>query len=459
MNLKKSLARVFSANIVQLISSAIVGFVVPAILSLEGYANYKTYTLLISYLGLLHFGYPDGLYIKYGGKKYDDIPKEKRLSEFFTFLLLELFVFIILVLIFLITKNINILLVSLTLFPYMISTYYKTLYQGVGYFERYTRIIHFYSISYLIFNIALVFFFKTDNYIFYCLSALFAHFISALICLIFLFKERNRIRISIDLKNYKIIKVGFFILLGNFALMLFFGIDRWCVKIFLSNHDFAYYSFAVNLLNIITVLINAISVTFYSYLFKKGNSENIDKLKDTLLIIGMVSSTAFFVLRIIITIFLKKYIPSLVVISNTFASFPYMAVINSLYINLYKIKKDERHYFTVVISMLFIGLILNIIGILIFKSIFAVSLATLLSFIVWFIYSTFDLKKVEINIQNVVSLLIVTCMFLITSHFNNVYYGMLIYILVIVCIVRFLYYDTIVMLFNKILKKKESFEK
>ena len=77
MNLKKSLTKVFSANIVQLLSSAIVGFVVPAILSIDSYAKYKTYTLIISYLGLLHFGYPDGLYIKYGGKKYDEIPNER----------------------------------------------------------------------------------------------------------------------------------------------------------------------------------------------------------------------------------------------------------------------------------------------------------------------------------------------------------------------------------------------
>lgn len=453
MEFKKSLTKVFSANIIQLLSSAIVGFVVPAILSIDSYAKYKTYTLFISYLGLLHFGYPDGLYIKYGGKKYSEISKEKHLSEFFSFLLMELMIFVLLVIIFLITKSISILLVSLTLFPYMISTYYKTLYQGVGYFERYTKIIYFYSISFLIFNIVFVFLLKSNNYIFYCLCTLFAHFVSSLICLFFIYKEMKGIKISISLNNYKIIKVGFFILLGNFALMLFFGIDRWCVKLFLNSHDFAYYSFAVNLLNIITVLISAISVTFYSYLFKNGNKENIDKLKDILLIVGMVSSAAYFALRIIISIFLKKYIPSLVVISNTFATFPYMAIINSLYINLYKIKKDEKHYFAVVVSMLFVGFVLNIIGIFFFKSIFAVSLATLLSFIIWFIYSYFDLKKVQVNIKNVVSLVLATSIFLITSHFNNVYIGMIVYILSIAIIVRLLYYDSLKLMVNKLIKK------
>lgn len=70
MNLKKSIFKVFSANFLQLISSLVVGFIVPAILSIEGYAELKTYTLFISYIGLFHLGFLDGLYIKYGGKKW-----------------------------------------------------------------------------------------------------------------------------------------------------------------------------------------------------------------------------------------------------------------------------------------------------------------------------------------------------------------------------------------------------
>ena len=45
MNIRKALIDVFSANVLQLISSLIVGFVVPSILSIDGYASLKTYTL------------------------------------------------------------------------------------------------------------------------------------------------------------------------------------------------------------------------------------------------------------------------------------------------------------------------------------------------------------------------------------------------------------------------------
>ena len=75
MNLKKAVIKVFSANFLQLISSLIVGFIVPIILSIEGYANLKTYTLYISYIAFLNLGFIDGLYIKYGGKKIENIDK------------------------------------------------------------------------------------------------------------------------------------------------------------------------------------------------------------------------------------------------------------------------------------------------------------------------------------------------------------------------------------------------
>ena len=75
MSLKKDLASVFSSNVINLIVIIITGFLVPAFLSLDQYAYLKTFTLYIGYVGVLHFGFIDGLYIKYGGKRENDLDK------------------------------------------------------------------------------------------------------------------------------------------------------------------------------------------------------------------------------------------------------------------------------------------------------------------------------------------------------------------------------------------------
>ena len=287
MNLKKSLSKVFSANFFQIISSTIVGIVVPAILSIDSYANYKTYTLIIAYLGLLSFGFADGLYIKYGGKKYNELDKNTFKNEFYSYLLMEAIIFIILASLSIISNNYILFLVSLTILPFMVTSFFKTIYQATGSFDRYTKIVYIYSCSYAVLNIIIALLLKNKNYIYYCIVTILANLISTIYCFYLLKKDFNtKEKIAINKENYKSIKVGFFILLGNLAFMLFFGIDRWMVKIFMKNSDFAYYSFAVNLLNIIIVLINAISITFYSYLFEKKNMEKINQIKDILILIG-----------------------------------------------------------------------------------------------------------------------------------------------------------------------------
>lgn len=64
--LKKGLVLVFIANAINLCISLINGFVLPKYLSVETYADIKTYQLYSNYIGVLALGYCDGLYLKYG---------------------------------------------------------------------------------------------------------------------------------------------------------------------------------------------------------------------------------------------------------------------------------------------------------------------------------------------------------------------------------------------------------
>ena len=77
MSLKKGIIYVFVANLINLIISLAKGFILPKYLSIESYALIQTYLLYVSYVGLLHFGYLDGLYLKYGGRNFEEIKAEE----------------------------------------------------------------------------------------------------------------------------------------------------------------------------------------------------------------------------------------------------------------------------------------------------------------------------------------------------------------------------------------------
>lgn len=53
------------------------GFILPKYFSIDTYASIKTYQLYANYIGVLALGYADGLYLKYGGEKMQNIPNRE----------------------------------------------------------------------------------------------------------------------------------------------------------------------------------------------------------------------------------------------------------------------------------------------------------------------------------------------------------------------------------------------
>lgn len=452
MSLKNNIIRIFSANFLSMISGIIIGFVVPAVLSIEDYSYVKTYTFYVSYIGFLHFGFIDGMYIKYGGKESKDIDTSQFKSEHRVFMIMEILVTIIFMIMGILSKDIIIFLMGLSIIPINTLSFHKLFYQATGQFKEYAKVSYLYTGMYLIFNILLALIFKSQNYIYYCLASLISNAIVYIILEVNFYKSTIEIKGKYNPQVWNNIKIGFFILLGNLSVMLFYAIDRWFIKIFLGTNDFAYYSFSVSMLNIINLLIGAISTTFYNYLSKGENQEKIKKLKSYFLLLGGVASLCYFGLAAVVSIFLKKYIPALNIIAISFVAYPYMIVINALYVNLYKVRKDEKKYLLVVIGMVFISIIYNTIAIILWKSSEAIAVATTLSFITWYIYSMKDFNYLKSNLKEILYLVIMILTFLIFSNYFSWLIGGIGYLIVIIIMIIVFYRKEVLEIKNIVLK-------
>ena len=62
-SLKKGMIKVLMANVLTLMFSLLTNFILPKFLSVESYSEIKTFQLYITYIGVLHFGYEDGMYL------------------------------------------------------------------------------------------------------------------------------------------------------------------------------------------------------------------------------------------------------------------------------------------------------------------------------------------------------------------------------------------------------------
>ena len=129
--LKKGILVVFIANIINVVFSLATNFLLPKYLSIESYADIKTFQLYISYVGLLHFGYVDGMYLKYGGK---ELGKTLNSSFYTNLSTLRIFQIVLTAVITggaILTRDWITLFFAISIFPQNVANYFKFLYQAV----------------------------------------------------------------------------------------------------------------------------------------------------------------------------------------------------------------------------------------------------------------------------------------------------------------------------------------
>lgn len=451
MNLKHNIMRIFSANFLTMISSIIIGFIVPAILSVESYSLVKTYTFYISYIGFFHFGFIDGMYVKYGGKNIKEINPYDYKVEHHVFVVFQILITLIFMTLSFFMKDIIVFLMSISIVPINLLSFYKIFYQATGQFRLYAKYSYIYTVVYLICNIVVVLIFKSQNYILYCMTNIVANLLVFILMEYRFFKEMRKVKVNFNWRPLLNMKIGIFILIGNLSVVLFYALDRWFIKLFFNTNQFSYYSFSISMLNIINVLVSAISVVFYNYLFKNEDWNKIKEIKQYLLILGSIASFGYFVLAGIISICLKKYIPALDIISISFAAYPYMIVINVLYVNLYKAQRCEKRYVVVVFFMVLISLIYNIIALFLFRTPESIAMATTLSFITWYFYSMKDFKYIKSDQKEIIYLIVSLLGFLLSSQGLSWFKGGIVYLISIVILVFSLYGKE---LLNGIYRKK-----
>ncbi len=159
MNIKENILRIFSANFLEVISRIIISFIIPIILSITEYSNLKTYMLYISYITVFTLGFEEGMYIKYGGKEFNEINLETFKYEHRLYILLQIVFSTIVFLLGAFSENLILILMAITIVPYNIVVFFlRLIIRFLGEFKIYTKIVYLQTILDLILNILLVFF-------------------------------------------------------------------------------------------------------------------------------------------------------------------------------------------------------------------------------------------------------------------------------------------------------------
>lgn len=429
-----------SANLANFILGVITGFLIPMYLGVEHYGYFRLFTFYVGYIGFLHFGFIDGIYIKYGSYDYEELPKE-RFRTYFKFLIIQqIFISIILfAALFIYPMDIdrkyiyvfvviNMLIINLT-------TFFSFICQFTRRFKIFSLNTVLTKLSFAI-GCSILFIVSEDKYLPYIIVQTICNFLILILYVYYnkdiVFGKQSLIKDLVsDIKEN--IKIGFLVMMGNFMNVLILGIDRVFVDKFFTINDFAYYSFAYNLISLFYILLNSVTSVIYPYLTRVKTELNsvYVKIKEVISLTMGLTLIGYFIIELIVRTYLVEYIEALGIFKFLTPTVILSGQISILVANYFKVLKLTKEYTKNNIVAFLLGLITNIVAYMIFKTTLSLAIATLISFIIWVIYSDrFFAQYLSVKIlrANILEFIIIG-MFLICSTFFSWYIGLILYLI------------------------------
>lgn len=432
--MKRGLIQILLANIIYLIINIFRSFLLPKLLSIDTYAVLKTYTFYIGYAGFLSLGYADGMYLKYGGEDINNINFFDFSSNYKSYILLEIFISFICLVISLVIKDFVFMAFAVGSFCINLIGYYKNFYQAVGEFQLYGKALNYQTILLFAVNMLLLFLLKTDDSKIYIATQVGT---AAVVMLYLTFRLERKTaflkkgKVSLNQIKENVLS-GFTLMLGNFSSSIFTGLDRWFVKILMTSTDFAFYSFAVSLENIVNVFITPITISLFNIFCKNTASTYIYKIKKLSLLWGFFLIAASFPVKWIVSNFLPNYEGATAIIVPLFAAQAFYVVIKGIYVNLYKVKRQQKKYFILMLVMIVIATVLNALLYVLYPVPETFAIATFLTAVLWYVYCEVENKEIRFGVKEYIFILLLVIAYFICCRMDNCIIALLLYVFIYV---------------------------
>jgi O-antigen/teichoic acid export membrane protein len=375
-----------------MIISTVLILIVPKLIGVEDYGYWQLYLFYSSYVGFLHFGWNDGIYLRYGGKEYKELNKGLFFSQFWMLFILQVFVgSVIIGISAILSTDVNKLFIfemtALCMLIVNVRLMLLFILQGTNRIKEYAQITMMERVIYccliLLFLIVGIRQYKlliiadiigklvTLMYSTYCCRDIVFNKIST-----FYFNVRETV------KN---VSVGIKLMFANIASMLIIGVVRFGIERSWDVSTFGKVSLVLSVSNLMMVFIDAVGIVIFPVL-RRTNEDKLSSLYTTMRTFLMVPLlgllVAFYPLKVILPAWLPQYNESLIYMALLFPMCIYEGKM-ALLINTYlKTLRKEKLMLAINLASVFLSIILTILFTIIFKnlSIAIVSIVVLLAF-------------------------------------------------------------------------------
>lgn len=428
-NFIKNFSYTLSSNLVSLIISTMVVLIVPKLIGKVEYGYFQLYIFYSAYVGFLHFGWNDGIYLRYGGKEYSDLDKKVFFSQFYMLMIMQVIIglgiSIVSCVLFSDVNRVFILLMTATCML-IVNLRFMLLYilQCTNEIKAYSRITIMDRILYCVILAAFLFS-GFRNYQLLVVSDIIGKFISLLYAM-YCCRDIVFHKISDFYMNFKEasdnIRAGSKLMFANIASMLIIGIVRLGIENTWDISTFGKVSLTLSVSNLMMIFINAVGIIMFPIL-RRTDERKLPgiyvTMRDFLMSVLMGILIFYYPLRVFLSAWLPQYAESLAYMALVFPMCVYEGKM-ALLINTYlKTLRQEKLILRVnVISVILSGM-LSLVTIYLMKNLTlaVISIVVLLAFRCAFAEILLS-RIINIKvIKDVILELLMTIAFILTGWF------------------------------------------
>ena len=434
----KNLSYTFVSNILSMIISAVLVLVIPKLVGVETYGYYQLYLFYTSYVGVLYFGWCDGIYLRLGGKYYDDLDKPLYSTQFRLLGLMEIIIYVCIFLgslLFIndVNKHFVIGAVCVAAVGMCLRWFITFILQPTARIKEYAIVTISEKILFVILTMTLMAVGYRDYKLILAADVLSKYVslgIGIWYCRDIVFSKAAPIRTAIsEIKEN--MSAGIKLMLASLSSMLIIGVVRFGVENHWDIATFGKVSLTLSLSNMVMTAINAIAVVMYPML-RRTNEGSLPKIYSIMrvLLMGIIFGGIVFYYPAykILSLWLPQYAASLRYAAILLPMCAYESKMSMLVSTYYKTLRLENLLMKCNMAALGLSVILTLVSTLVLNSVTAAIISILIVLIFRCVLSEIILStKMPIKvIKDIVIELIMTVAFIVCNWFFGVW-GMIAY--------------------------------
>lgn len=350
VNFIKNFSFTLSSNLITLMVSTLVTLIVPRLIGVEDYGYWQLYMFYSTYVGFFHFGWNDGIYLRYGGETYNSLNKDKFFSQFVQLLVMQIFLALILIVFassFADGPDRAFIFQMLAFDMIILNVRHMFLFtlQATNLIKKYAVIMVTDRLLFIGIVLLLLLLGSRDYHLMIAadiLSKLISLLCGMYYCRDFVFRKVSNFKLDLK-ESWSNINVGIKLLLANLASKLTIGIVRFGIERQWDVETFGRVSLTLSISHFMMVFITGIGVVVYPILRRTSRDKLpmiYDLMRNFLMIIALSLLIFYYPARVILSAWLPDYAESLLYMAFLFPMVIYEGRI-TLLINTYL--KTLRH--------------------------------------------------------------------------------------------------------------------